>query len=159
MMFAQVIGPRYDERLSSDCESPLEARLLDALINHPLFIGHGEIMPPWFSAQGYVAPAETVCMLIPQAEILEYRVDFLIVARGWRAGLDATVIEVDGHIWHEKTKAQARHDKQRDRRMTKAGYRLLRYTGTEIHWDVQSCADEIWTTIAAATGWRHEGNI
>lgn len=157
MIIAEVLGPDYGDRLSSECGSPLEARLLRALINHPHFVGHGEIMPPWFSEQGYVAPEGTVCMLIPQAWILDYRVDFLIMGRGYRTALDATVVEVDGHDFHEKTKAQAARDKRRDRRMTKAGYRVLRYAGTEIHWGAEHCADEVWTTIARACGWRYEG--
>jgi very-short-patch-repair endonuclease len=45
----------------------------------------------------------------------------------------ALVIELDGHDFHEKTKEQVRKDKERERDMTKAGYTILRYSGSEVY--------------------------
>lgn len=52
-------------------------------------------------------------------------------------------IEVDGHDFHEKTKEQARRDKFRDRMLQKAGYRVLRYTGSEVWKDSNAVVREI----------------
>ena len=52
-------------------------------------------------------------------------------------------IEIDGHIWHEKTKEQARKHKERERFLVSKGWKLLRYTGSEIFNDVSRCVDEV----------------
>lgn len=41
-------------------------------------------------------------------------------------------IELDGHDFHEKTKEQAQKDKERDRILQHGGYKVLRYTGSEV---------------------------
>lgn len=63
------------------------------------------------------------------------------------------VVECDGHDFHEKTKEQAQHDKERDRRFIELGYIVLRFTGSEIYKDPFKCAaepvnliDKIWKT-------------
>lgn len=43
------------------------------------------------------------------------------------------IIECDGHEFHEKTKEQAQHDKKRDRFLQEQGYRVYRFTGSEIY--------------------------
>jgi very-short-patch-repair endonuclease len=143
----------------SGYESPIEGKLLEALVGHGFFAGHGEIVPRWLQERGYVAPEHIMAMLLPQALLLDYRVDFLIVARGYRCSLDATVVECDGHEFHERTKAQAARDRRRDRRLTAAGYRVMRFTGAKIHWAAEGCADEVWQCIATACGWRNEGDL
>jgi len=55
---------------------------------------------------------------------------------GWR------VIELDGHEYH-KTKYQRTHDAKRDRWLYGQGWHVLRFTGTEIHQDLDRCIDEI----------------
>lgn len=49
----------------------------------------------------------------------------------------------DGHEFHEKTKQQAQYDKKRDRKLTKLGYKILRFTGSEIYNDVRKCIMEV----------------
>ena len=80
----------------------------------------------------------TGATVIPQATIGDYRADFLIEFSGRKI-----VVECDGHDFHEKTKAQAAHDRARDRYMQGLGYRVYRYTGSEIWKDVQKCVQEI----------------
>jgi hypothetical protein len=53
------------------------------------------------------------------------------------------IVECDGHDFHERTKEQARRDRSRDRYMTSLGFRVLRFTGSEIHRDAEACAQEI----------------
>ena len=53
------------------------------------------------------------------------------------------VVELDGHDFHEKTKAQAAHDKKRDRYFAAQGLTVLRFTGSEVHRDAYACATEV----------------
>jgi very-short-patch-repair endonuclease len=52
-------------------------------------------------------------------------------------------VECDGHNFHERTKEQASHDKQRDRRLAAAGITTLRFTGSDIYNRLDQCIDEI----------------
>lgn len=42
-------------------------------------------------------------------------------------------IEIDGHLWHEKTKEQVARDKKRERILTANGWQLLRFAGSEVY--------------------------
>lgn len=53
------------------------------------------------------------------------------------------IIECDGHDFHERTKGQAQHDRERDRYMQKRGYRVMRFTGSELYRDPMKCAKEL----------------
>lgn len=63
----------------------------------------------------------------PQVTIGPYRVDFLVTFNGVKY-----VIECDGHDFHERTKEQAQKDKKRDRDLQNLGYKVFRFTGSEI---------------------------
>jgi very-short-patch-repair endonuclease len=65
------------------------------------------------------------------------------------------IVECDGHDFHEKTKDQARRDKQRDRFFQSKGYKVLRYAGSEIWADPEKCADEIIDELAKWDSWRN----
>lgn len=67
----------------------------------------------------------------PQAKIEQYTVDFLI-DNSTRDKTRYIIIECDGHEFHEKTKDQAKHDKERDRFLQVNGYQVYRFTGSEI---------------------------
>lgn len=101
------------------CESPIEARLAEAI---DVLIEHDSL------------PVEVLI----QENVLSYRVDLMLCPpRGPKV-----VIECDGHDFHERTKTQARRDKSRDRRLTAAGYVVLRFTGSEIWAQPFTCALE-----------------
>jgi len=51
-------------------------------------------------------------------------------------------IEIDSHIWHEKTKEQVEYHKKRERFLIFKGWKLLRFTGTEIYHNPSKCVDE-----------------
>lgn len=92
-----------------------------------------------------------------QQKIEDYRVDFVLgriqysvqVSEDGAPGkevlirLPLLVVECDGHNFHERTKEQAQNDKSRDRRLNALGYRVLRFTGSEIHNRPKECALEI----------------
>jgi len=51
-------------------------------------------------------------------------------------------IEIDSHIWHEKSKEQAMKDKKRERILIANGWQLLRFAGSEVYKDPARCVDE-----------------
>lgn len=81
--------------------------------------------------------------LFPQVKIGAHRVDFLLLHTKGLVGFGGIVIECDGHDFHEKTKDQAARDKARDRDLQDAGYKVLRFSGSEIWRDAFKCANEI----------------
>lgn len=66
-----------------------------------------------------------------------YRLDFAAI------GTDKIAIEIDGHNYHERTKEQAQHDKSRDRYLVECGWRVLRFTGSEVFKDAAACVRQI----------------
>jgi hypothetical protein len=104
--------------------------------------------------------------ITPQVWIGDYRVDFLIGHLECEPNkftgdtfLDNwVVVECDGHDFHEKTKEQAQRDKARDRYLVSAGFKVMRFTGSEIWRDPTACAIEA-LYVAYPVGWwkRREG--
>jgi very-short-patch-repair endonuclease len=84
-----------------------------------------------------------------QAQVGAYRVDFVFddLHEGRRRFM---AVELDGHDWHERTKAQAARDKKRDRALVTAGFRVLRFTGSEIYAAPGECLQEVIEAIQAA---------
>jgi very-short-patch-repair endonuclease len=85
-----------------------------------------------------------------QVKIGKYTCDFLIETsindknnHNTTHTVSKIVIECDGHDFHEKTKEQAARDKKRDRFIVSKGYKLLRYSGSEIYNNFESIIDEI----------------
>lgn len=76
-----------------------------------------------------------------QTKIGKYRVDFLCTL--YKGTSQSYVIECDGHDFHEKTKEQAQYDKQRERFLVSQGYKVLRYTGSEIINDFEKIKEEL----------------
>lgn len=68
------------------------------------------------------------------------RVDLLVCAIGVPNSL---VVELDGHDFHERTKTQAQRDRSRDRAAVAEGFRVVRFTGSEIHRDTAKCVLEM----------------
>lgn len=84
-----------------------------------------------------------------QAQVGIYRADFLFddLHEGKRRLL---IVELDGHDWHERTKHQAARDKKRDGALVSAGYRIMRFTGSEVWGDPGECVQEVIDAILAA---------
>lgn len=70
-------------------------------------------------------------LIIPQFKIAPFfTVDFLIYLPVLNLKV---IVECDGHDFHEKTKEQAKKDKQRDRFLVMNGFYNFRFTGSEIY--------------------------
>src|SRR6202012_2567100 len=113
-------------------ESPIERAFLDAfcdLATSPIFGYH-----VWKTIRG-----NSTIAVRPQQRVGRFRVDFSIAFRFFKDEI-ALVVECDGHDFHERTKEQVARDKARDRAMTLAGVKVLRFTGSEIYNDAYECA-------------------
>jgi very-short-patch-repair endonuclease len=69
-----------------------------------------------------------------------YRIDFVVETSG---GDIKFAIELDGHDFHERTKEQAARDRQRERSITKHGYTIIRFTGSEVFNNPGKCVEEV----------------
>ncbi len=100
------------------------------------------------------ADQENPFIIQPQRKVGPYRVDIAIrVFENGRTMLLA--VECDGHDFHHATKQQVERDKKRDRFLSSKGYKVLRFSGSEIYRDVESCADEVVGIVRSFVG----GNI
>ena len=86
-------------------------------------------------------------LIIPQCPHGPYVVDFLVVVGLKNGGIRMLAIECDGHEYHAKTKYQVARDKRRDRYFAANSIGVMRFTGSEIYNDAQSCAVEILKAI------------
>lgn len=130
-----AVGLRRHElnalRFVSKCQSPIEQLLGMAL---------------WFE---FVIPEDYVLveMQYPvRAGGKNYHLDFAIIHDQQHIPEKdrcLIAIECDGHDYHERTKEQAKHDKQRDRDLQLAGWHVLRFTGSEIHNNPLKCVREV----------------
>jgi very-short-patch-repair endonuclease len=135
---------------STPIEQLMMAALIESRLDEMSDIGerigwpteHIESANAWLASQG-LDPNRCYELLgwyaFQQHQIGPYRVDFALVSR--LAG--RVVIECDGHDYHERTKEQARHDKKRDRFMLAQGWKVLRFTGSEIYADAAKCVAEV----------------
>ena len=131
------------------CESPIEAILLAALCAR----WEGRVS---VSRKGLVAQVGDDAGLrivvepqhVIQTQTATYRADLFAFVTRSQLETDperwgATVIEVDGHEFHERTKEQAATDRRRDRALVGEGMRVVRFTGSEVFAAPGACAKEI----------------
>ena len=87
---------------------------------------------------------------------LDFKVDFIQEVLGWGLKWDEVIketegpklgIEIDGHIWHEKTKKQVQYHKERERFLVANNWKLLRFTGSEVFKNPEKC---FWETLEVA---------
>lgn len=108
-------------------ESPIESQLLRAII----------LRGATRSAHGEKHLAEIgTARLYAQLPIGPYRVDIALTD-----GPARLVIECDGRAFHS-TEAQLLSDRRRDRELMLMGWRVIRYSGSEIHKSADACAAE-----------------
>jgi REase_MTES_1575 len=85
--------------------------------------------------------------LLQQLPVAGYRLDFAL-----QRGDTNIAIELDGHDFHERTKQQAMRDKSRDRKLTELGWRVLRFTGSEVWKSPVDVAQETWRILRTTVG-------
>lgn len=151
---------RFEEEfltLATYCESPIEELMLAALFADHRVQQFDMIFMGRFEPADRHTRGETI-YVYQQAKIGPYRADFLIhdcscpievAAPRWM------IVECDGHDFHERTKEQARRDKQRDRYFQSHGYKVLRFTGSEIFADPEAVAQEVIGELTCDDDWRN----
>ncbi len=130
---------RDSERLAEVaklCGSPIERMFLDAF----LAVGFR------LNGPGVAGTATRGSVVLHQQHhVGPYRLDFALVSR---LVPDVRIaIEADGHDFHERTKAQAQRDKSRDRFLVAEGWRVLRFTGSEVFRDAAACVAEVMRVV------------
>jgi len=140
--FAGIIYQRLEQckaALARPIESPIEEALLAA------FVGFASAIPV-VSMPGLKFPVMSTRVsmeLDTQVPVEGFRADFEIICRYGGEEYARLLIECDGHDYHERTKEQAARDKSRDRKLTAAGYRVIRFTGSEIYRNAYSCVADV----------------
>ena len=115
--YFEVKGHLLQER----CESPIETKLFSQLWSFDPLIKDD------FEVQYYIPEVPT-------------RLDFAFPKQ-------KIAIYCDGHDYHERTKEQAKRDRFQDRKLQQEGWVVLRFTGSEIHNDLDTVTDEIIKTV------------
>lgn len=137
-----------------DCESPMEQLLaieMERLGIREMANFNPFVMIDEFSNQGEI-----------NIEGKTYYADFLIKVSYFKkvgSKFDFRkniVIEVDGHEFHQKTKEQVEHDNERERALQKAGYEVIRFSGTEIYHKSYKCANEVLSFILSKCEYKVE---
>lgn len=124
------------------CESPIEQRLameLHVNKNEPYVIKKCTLLGIKITIinQSKISINKRICRV--DFEIKAEKLDSVIVKQ--------FAIECDGHDFHEKTKEQAREDKERERELIKNNYTVIRFTGSEIYNNAYKCTREVFDII------------
>jgi very-short-patch-repair endonuclease len=122
-------------------KSPIEAKLAQAIMGAAPYRWIPKVYEPQSDLFVALHP-NWMFQFQTQVPIPPYTVDLLLCCHEEVR----IVVECDGHDFHEKTAAQAEHDKRRDRFLQAQGYRVLRFTGREIYRSAEAAAEEILKT-------------
>lgn len=90
----------------------------------------------------------------PQHKIGKYRADFLINNIGWtdNPAVRTVLVELDGHQFHDRDQRQRSYEKARDRFLTKAGFQVLHFTGSDVVRDPYKVAHEVLDAVECYGG-------
>lgn len=122
------------------CESPIEAKFVLALFEHSEF---DDMVVRAGDAVQYFGNMTDTLEVCAQYVVGPYRCDFAFSQYHPNGTWTRIIVECDGHDFHERTKEQAQRDRSRDRFLQAAGWRVFRFTGSELHRDAPKCVDEI----------------
>lgn len=81
----------------------------------------------------------------------KYYVDFYIML-SFEDKEIGVVVECDGHEFHQKTKEQVTHDNEREYEIKKAGYDVLRFSGSQIFNNPFKCANDVFDYLLSKVG-------
>lgn len=130
---------------AENCQSPIEIGLLRGLI--ALRLGDRRIkFADW---PGGELLTEWEAVIHTQYSVGSYRLDFAVEVRKDGCKSAWLGIECDGHDFHDRTKEQAARDKGRDRELAIRGFRMMRFTGSEIFRNNMACALEVYEAVVA----------
>ncbi len=159
LQYGEMVGYRLAEakileaeRALATCDSPIEQLFLSALIT----LAHDQYEDIFVNSGDYKGPIQSWADLFvfTQHKIGKYTADFLIAGRHMELPHSpeirrSIVVECDGHDFHERTKEQAQRDRKRDRDIQALGYKILRFTGSEIFRAPFDCASTALEFVSA----------
>ena len=158
------------KRMYARCESPIEKKMLEALVQAGLDIADTLAVKWRLRADGksldsiaipmpYSARKKRTGLVVyPQAPVhladgRRCRLDFeVLYYHGCASPKDHVrlVVECDGHKYHYETRAQVQRDRRRDRMLTRDFEGVLRFTGSELnHKPASVLANEVCDLIVA----------
>lgn len=141
------LAPRDLIEPAQRIESPLELVMLCAIKTADKFIGFhdqaGDFLREFRQSGGIEFD------LRPAVPVGTYRADMIMQAKVDGGGFQPApvVVECDGFNYHDKTRAQACHDRARDRYMQRQGYVVARFAGDEIVEQPFACAFEVFDLV------------
>jgi very-short-patch-repair endonuclease len=127
-------------RILLETESPIEAMFLSAVFEEGAF---DDVVFWERGLHKHFGSAITRTEMAAQLQLESYRCDFAIWHNHRNGTATRIIVECDGHDFHDRTKEQAQRDKSRDRALTARGWRVLRFTGSELYRNAESCVAEI----------------
>lgn len=84
--------------------------------------------------------------IFPQFKVGKYRADFMLVDTIVnKNGCDEVfniIVELDSYQFHNRNAKQHTYEKKREREMQKAGYSIIRFSGSEVVNDPVKCVSE-----------------
>src|SRR4030067_3006060 len=123
----------YDVIKGYEIQSPIEQLLYCAMITLQKINFINDVDPIDVKGSYYLNGLD----IIPQYEIDNYRVDFLV--QFWRHIYNTNeniskdvIVECDSQMFHDRTEKERRYEKIRDRYLIQKGYKVFHYTGKEI---------------------------
>lgn len=139
-------------RYGSLCHSPIELMMLHGIMQ--MAPSYGDFFDfvrvpdcgshAWSDAVGFSDEDGVPLLVLPQAEIEPYVVDFCLLFKPSPKRVAGIVVECDGHEYHNDSKKQVSHDRKKDRHLQQAGYTVLRFTGSDIHGRLLECVKEVY---------------
>lgn len=152
---AHIAEQRFAQDFYLDCvdglmQSPIEQLFWVALKSQCNAESMGFNPAPVMGANGLLLLADGI-HVSQQQRIGNYKVDFVIsqVGLGPVEFLGPVIVELDGHAFHDKDKRQRAYEKERDRFLTRAHYKVLHFTGSEVVADPFKVAFEVLDTLGA----------
>lgn len=128
----------YDLLPKRGVESPIERYFYIALAEACLYMSsspRGTVLPVAWATKS-VEEQELVKGRIhiwAQYRALDWPADFVLGTISATGRKCFAIIECDGHDFHERTKEQAARDRDRDRPVQEMGWRIMRFTGSELY--------------------------
>jgi very-short-patch-repair endonuclease len=138
----------------AQCESPVEQILVVTLYNSwhaSINTGLNRLqcsLPALYPGWEGIFDVRVELQKAIWTPLQEYRVDlYMFLTRFWSNSEQPVwgklVVEIDGHDFHDRTKQQASYDRERDRAITLEGYRVIRFTGSDVFNDPYHCVEDI----------------
>jgi very-short-patch-repair endonuclease len=135
--------------LLSMARSPIEQMVLKSALQHPN-------MPARFQHGAWRIQSGNVMMSLMCNQPVHgvrrcgsrwrYVADIVVGAShmsDFQRTFSIVVAELDGHDFHDRTREQAIRDRKRDRDMAYAGWRVVRFTGSEVYANPSMVWEEI----------------